>query len=133
MYSWVFFDYIDEKGNNVVQIWKNSLSNKAVAKFENRIIYLQKENEIIKSPNIKKLRGYDGLFEIKFEVNNIQYRPICCYGPDRHQVTILCGATKTSHKRHSSTVFKPRNACEIALERVNKISIKERTCEHKFD
>ena len=72
----------------------------------------------------------DGLFELRFKVDNIQHRPIGCCGIERGQFTFLVGATKKQGKRRKDTAWNPPNAIQIAkkrrdLIRVNRSLVRE--------
>ncbi len=92
---WTFLDYVNDSGVNVIADWAKGLSSKrARAKFHSRITYLQalkKEQWGHKSGAMTGTEWND-IYEIRFEAENIQYRPFFCFGPERQEVTILMGA-----------------------------------------
>jgi hypothetical protein len=53
----------------------------------------------------------DGLFEIRFESGNIQYRPLAYYGPEQGEITILTDATEIGGR------LEPPGVCATALAR----------------
>jgi hypothetical protein len=55
-------------------------------------------------------RGCAGLFEFRFEVNNVQYRPLAYYSGEM-EFTLLFFAEERGSE------FDPPNACEIAKNR----------------
>ena len=69
------------------------------------------------TPYFTPLTGYSGICEIKFIVQNIQYRPLGCYGPEKNEFTILIGA------REEGDRFNPRNAPKIALIRRKEVIV----------
>jgi hypothetical protein len=79
-----------------------------------------------------RLSGKDALdlFEIVLESENVQYRPLVCYGPKKGELTILCGATKKGKK--GSTQWNPSNAIAVAQRRKQLIANQGRTCEHSI-
>jgi Phage derived protein Gp49-like (DUF891) len=117
MNLWVFKGYIDENGTNVFDEWYSELPAKAQAKLDWIIdLFLpRKHNEWI-AKFFKKMHGYDNLFEVRFESQDIVYRPLGSFAPKRGDFTFLIGATK---KRND--VLIPKDAEEIALKRLDII------------
>lgn len=68
----------------------------------------------------------DGLLELRRESGNVQFRPICCYGPERGEVALLVGAVEKGGK------FVPASACSTAQDRKARLTEKGRTCDHDF-
>lgn len=63
------------------------------------------------------LTGLDGIFEIRFTVNNIQYRPLGCFGPAKNEFTFLIGA------KEIGDAFVPNKAPDIAMGRRKEILV----------
>ncbi len=122
--NWTFKVFISSRGEDVFKKWLNTLSVKARAKIKTRIKYLEIE-KTWKKQYFKKLSGYTDLYEIRIVFNNIQYRPIGCYGPKDGEFTILIGAIKKGRK------FKPKDALNTANERRNLIDKEEYTNEYE--
>src|SRR4030042_2858957 len=97
MKLWGFLDFVDERGENVIQRGLRSLPpsvrNSVKAKMTTRIEYLE-VMRVFRPPYARELHGEcGGLFEIIFQVKNLQYRPLACRGPDTtKEVTLLMGA-----------------------------------------
>lgn len=80
-------------GGNAFMAWLDSLPNGAQAQIESRIkamAPLQKTDWPRKW--VSALKGYDGIYELRTPWQNVQYRPLYCYGPDQRQITLLTGA-----------------------------------------
>ena len=90
MTPWTFFDFLDSRGENLIRAWLDSLPTKAAAKIDARILYMQTVREW-PDQFVSALKGWPGLFELRVTSAG-QYRPLCFYGPNRYQVTILLGA-----------------------------------------
>jgi hypothetical protein len=116
MKLWSFLDFVDDRGENVIQRWLQSLppsARKSVkAKMTARIEYLE-VTPVFCPPYARDLHGEcEGLFEIIFRVKNLQYRPLACRGPDTtREVTLLMGAIEREER------FDPPGACSTALRR----------------
>ena len=121
-----FKDYVAPNGENVVHSWLNGLPKLAKAKVNALIGRLEVVDQL-GMPEVRMLHGEcDGLMELRREAGNVQYRPICCYGPGRGEVTILLGAIEKGGK------FVPPNACEIAQARTARLIERWSTCDHDF-
>lgn len=58
-----------------------------------------------------KLTGYKKIYELRIKGPHVQYRPLGCYGPGRHEFTLLVGAMEVENK------FDPKDAPDKAVER----------------
>ncbi len=129
MTKWTFLDYIGSTGRNYFQDWlekKVPLNAQVAINTRLEFLMLLDEDEL-KRPYIGTLnQECKGLIEIRIEFKGVQYRPIACFGPERHQVTILAGAVERDSK------FVPKDVCKIALERKKHINEKGRTDEHSY-
>ncbi len=124
---WTFRDYVAIDGVNEIHAWLNTLPTRAKAKINWRIRELEATAhfERPQTGKLNKDRGNcQGLFELRVEVGNVQYRPICCYGPGDRDVTILYGAIEKGRK------FVPPTSCEIARRNMTHITDRRRTCVH---
>lgn len=113
MSPWVFKCYRDENGNDLMNDWyKKELTVQARARFDKILEHFRDlPNTSWGSNYFKQLRGYDGIYEIRFTVNNIVYRPLGCFDPFKGDFTFLIGA------REQGDEFIPRKAPEIAEKR----------------
>ena len=57
---------------------------------------------------IKPLKWHDGIYELRIECLNVEYRPLGCFGPHEKQFTLLIGAIEKDSK------FIPLQAPETA-------------------
>jgi hypothetical protein len=64
-------------------------------------------------PRYDGLHGGEGVGEVRFEVNNIVYRPLGFFGPTVDDFTFLYFATEKSRR------FVPPNALTHAIDRMN--------------
>ncbi len=115
--NWQFFDYVSSAGHNEIKEWLDSLSKTAKAEI-NAMILAQRPSLRLERPVWGQLDG--GLVELRVKVENVQYRPIGCYGPGRRrEFTFLVGATKKAGKsrRKEDTQWDPRNALDLAGRR----------------
>jgi hypothetical protein len=128
MSFWKFKDYLDQAGGNEIRGWLDALSKKARIKIDQRIRHLENVRHFHQEPQyIKKLVGYEGIYEIRIVFAGDQYRPLGCYGPERGEFTLLIGAFEIGDR------FDPKDAPDKAVERMT-IILKDgsRVCAH-FD
>jgi hypothetical protein len=127
---WVFCDFIDAAGENVVHAWLHSraVSVKARMRINRIITHLEAAPSTDWGDYVKTLSGdeYSGLMELRVTVQNVQYRPLMVHGPGRGDVTILLGAIERGGQ------FEPRTACERAQANRLHITTPERTIDHDF-
>lgn len=128
---WEFFDFVDGDGRNVIHEWLDGLApsarKKVRQKLTARLDYLQ-ATPVFALPYTRMLVGdCAGIFEIRFEVNNVQYRPLACYGPSGREVTILTGAIEVNDR------FEPLSVPSTALERKALVMSNRRyVCPHDY-
>src|SRR5687768_8178315 len=80
---WTFKCFLGNSGDDLFDIWYNNQAYQAQAKLDVIIEHFRDK------PHTKwggsyffPLTGYPGIFEIKFRVANVLYRPLGCFGPD---------------------------------------------------
>jgi hypothetical protein len=98
---------VKTQNSNVLEEWINSLPQKGQAKVDTLLRRLRITRNW-KRPQTGSLTGYDKIIEIIIEFNNVQYRPLGCYGPGRGVFTFLFIATEKGDK------FVPKDAPKIA-------------------
>jgi Gp49-like protein DUF891 len=132
MSLWVFKSFltaVGEHGRDEIDDWYWSLPPNARARFKVILEHLRDlPQHQWPSGWVKQLRGLaegHGIFEIRFTVRNIVYRPLGFFGPDRREFTFLIGA------REQGNEFVPRNAIQTAITRKD-IVLKERGRAHEF-
>jgi hypothetical protein len=104
----------------LIDDWYAGLPHKAQAKLDNLIEHFR-DNPHHKwgSNYLKPLVGYDGIFEIRFQLLNVLYRPLGYFGPKRGDFTFLVGAWEQGDE------FVPRGAPDTAIERRAIIQLDE--------
>jgi len=123
---WTFKDYVAAGGMNEIHAWLDGLPERAKAKINWRIRQLEATKNLTRPAVGMLTRDCDGLIELRVEVGNVQYRPLCCHGPGVREVTLLFGAIEKGGK------FEPLSACLIALRNKARIAGRGRTCDHDF-
>lgn len=93
--------------------WYRSLSDKGQAKLDVIVEHFRDKPQNKWGGNyFFPLTGYSGIFEVKFRVANVVYRPLGCFGPDRMDFTFLIGANEQGDE------FVPQAAPNIAVDRM---------------
>ena len=101
------------------------MKKKAIVKFETRLRYLG--NTEVWSPDfVKKLKGYEGIYEIRIRYEQVQYRPLGCLGPNNREFTLLIGALEKDSE------FVPKNAPNIAYNR-KELIMTNRSLIHEYE
>ena len=113
---WTFFDFVSERGVNVIAEWLTDLPKSVWAALDNRLDYLAGER-VPSRPAMAKLEGeYAELYEVRLKVNRVQYRPIAYRGASpRGQYTMLVGAREVGGK------LIPRESYRTAFNRIADI------------
>jgi hypothetical protein len=92
--------------------WYAETPPKAQAKFDKILDFLRDNpNNLWPSEWFKPLTGYDGIFEIRYKIRNILYRPLGFFGPNKEEFTFLVPA------REQGNILIPRDAPALAVER----------------
>lgn len=118
---------MSERGENLVRRWLDDLPKKASIKIDIRLRYLENVQYLHLEPQyIKQMVGYEGIYEIRVVMGNVQYRPLGCYVPtERGQFALLVGAIEKGDR------LEPKEACELAEERKRIITFnRSRLCDH---
>lgn len=125
MSCWVFKDFLSNRGDKEVRLWLDGLPKKARIKIEKRLQYLSQVKKLSSEPQyMKPYKGYDDIFEIRIVCDGTQYRPLCCYGPEPEEVTLLIGAVE------KDWALEPAKAADVAVARKNLIlSGKGKVCD----
>lgn len=109
MNRWTFKIFGEVKSD--VDVWIKGLPPKVRARLDTIIGYMEITDDWTKTPYFSPIKGQNGIFEIKFIVQNKQYRPLGCYGPHDNEFTILIGAREIGDR------FTPLNAPMLASKR----------------
>lgn len=117
MAVWAWMDYIDPSLENQISQWRAGLPNRARGKFDQRLDRLaglpKEEWPILWA---KPLQGVQGVFEIRFEVGNVQYRPLFCFGPENSQLSLLAGAVEQDDKLVPRGIAKKAESRKLEIE-----------------
>lgn len=113
MKIWTFKIFVNQ--NNDVDGWIRNLSTKARARLDAILRHMGITKDWTRTPYFSPLTGYRGIYEIKFIVQNTQYRPLGCYGLGKNEFTILIGAWEIGDR------FEPLDAPEMALTRRQEV------------
>lgn len=119
--SWTFLDYVDGKGSNQIEAWLESLpvgARKPVRAKLAAILIFASPQARLQPPRFGPLQGV-GMFKVTFKLNNVQYRILAWYGPDRREVTLLAGAIEKNDRYRPLNVFDTaaRRRAEILSDR----------------
>lgn len=96
----------------MINDWYYELPPGAQRKFDTILEHLRDTPHTQWSPHlVYPLTDSDGIYEIRFKVKNVLYRPLGFFGPKRHEFTLLVPA------REQGDCFVPRNAKDLAEER----------------
>ena len=125
MFLWTFKGFVDDRDFNVMDEWYKELPEPAKAKLDWILEFLKTrpQNEWI-AKYFKKLD--ERIYEIRFEVKNIAYRPLGSFAPMQNDFTFLIGVTKKNN------ILNPKGAVKTAFKRLKFIDInqsKARECE----
>jgi len=140
MAGWKLKTFVENDGQSTVKRWCDTSDDIVWLAFETHLDYLCGQlPDKWKRPWVgtlsggkrKRKTGCAGLFELIFEVNNVQYRPLGYYS-GKMEFTILFFAEERGGD------FDPPNACEIAKNRralieSNKDRVREFTIKKDAD
>lgn len=113
MSLWTFKCFLDESEQDVMDEWyEDELTVKAQARFDKILEHFRDSPLQSWGGNyFKQLEGCEGIYEVRFTVNNIVHRPLGCFAPFQSDFTFLIGA------REQGDRFVPKTAPEIAQKR----------------
>jgi hypothetical protein len=114
---WTFRSYVTARGIHVLQRWYDGLSEKAQARFDTRLRYLQQQPVTgWTRPYFDFLtKKYAGLGKVRLEVGNVQHRPLGFISAIGEFTFVYPEATERGGK------WEPRNARDIAANRRQEI------------
>lgn len=111
MKEWTFRVFWDDGKVSDFLEWRKRLPHRARAKLDKIITYMEITKDWTNTKYFRPLSGYEGIAEIRFFINNKQYRPLGCYGPKKGEFTLLVGAEEKGNR------FRPLSAPETAKRR----------------
>jgi hypothetical protein len=105
-----FRSYVDRNGIDVIQDWFDHATKQARAKFRNKLRNLSRLPRTEWRRPLYDTLGEEcaGLSEIRFEANNVPWRPLGFFQTEDVFTLVLC-ASKDEHG------WIPRNACVTGL------------------
>jgi len=124
---WEFRCYVNSAGSNEIRTWFDLQPKAVQGKFISRLQTLRQLAPELWVPKPFRWLRYEcaGLGEIRFEVRNVQHRPLG-FRTDLTFTMVLCAIEKGGK-------FVPHNACATGLARKNEVqSDAERSCPHDF-
>ena len=97
---WTFYDYVDTKGQNIINLWLNKEGEQAKAKFNSRINMLESiPHGQWRRPWVDTLKDEcAGLFEIRVKSCGLEFRILAFHGPGQHCPTLALGIIKSGDK-----------------------------------
>ena len=108
--------YAVRDGESVIDEWARSAPAKVLAKFDSRLDFLVSRTiREWEYDYAHQRKGTGGIFEIKFEMGNIAYRPLLCQGPGEAELTVLIFAEEHNDK------LRPISADATAQARMKEI------------
>ena|SRR5207253_3202500 len=112
MSLWTLKSFVLPDRRLLVSAWYEAQDEKVQAAFETTLKFLSNQPPAVwERPRVGKLRKEcKGFYEIRFEVNNVQHRPIGYYS-GRLEFTIIAFAVEKGGK------FDPLNICVTAKNR----------------
>ena len=128
--TWTFRDYVDRRGRNAIKEWLGTVPSEVKVKLNARLQHLRDEKVLMDTRFTEKLKGQgaEGLMEIKFEVGNVQYRPLAFYGPNPGEITIVFPAEERNDR------FVPPGAVGTAQRRRHEVIAdpEGKSCSHDY-
>jgi hypothetical protein len=116
--TWRFYDFVNERDDNLIEDWKNGLSEASQNAFND----ILKENK--KTENQLNWLGFRGfleggckkyrIWELGFKCENVQYRLLNIFEPGR-TVVLLVGCY------HKGRVYTPADALKLACKRAKSL------------
>jgi hypothetical protein len=133
---WKLFDYVDERGRNVIADWTKTLQKPQRTKLRSKLDDLMKMGPDL-PPGLLMKTEVEYIYKLKVQ-GNPKLRPMLCFGPffikdleteiERREeaFTLLVGAKEVSNE------FEPRGAdSEAAVRREKVLANPNRRCEHE--
>src|SRR5258708_5055423 len=95
MQHWRFKDFCSETGGSLMQEWYAEQEAAVQADFDVIVNILAATQDWSDRKDCQPLRRrHTGLWEIRFTVNKVRYRPVGFFGPSSGEFTLLLGCTK---------------------------------------
>lgn len=112
---WKFRTYVSSSGRNHVQESVDSATPVALTQFEVRLRYLKHQLPVDWSaPQAKKLSGVKDIYEIRFQADGVQWRPLGFFLDDESFVILVWA-------NHKGRVYEPADSIKTAGKRRKQI------------
>jgi hypothetical protein len=95
---------------DLIDRWLSELPGRERRRIRAILAYLGGQRSWRNIPYVRKLTDCGDVHEIIITINNIQYRPLGCYGPGKDEFTLIVGATK------KGKVWVPKDAKLTAMK-----------------
>ncbi len=113
---WTVKGYATGPSRSVIDDWVQQVSKKVAAKFDlRRDVICSREISEWPYDYAHKLLGSDKIYEFKFAVQRIAYRPLFSLGPFEEEITVLIFAEERSNR------LTPPTAISIAERRMAEV------------
>lgn len=123
---WTFKDWVDGRGENTIRRWLSDQPLKARLKLDAILRHLRLQERL--GYPLKKVKGYDGVFEIVVESFKVQYRPLGGYGSQPKTFVLVLGAIEQNDR------IQPPDAFASAEQRVGLLNTgAKNTCDHEYE
>ena len=126
--TWKLYDYVNNRGDNEIKAWMESLQKPQRAKLNQKLVMLVQVGSELPPKLLSKARlGY--IYRLKIK-GNVELRLMLCEGPidNDNEFTLLFGAEKRGEK------LIPEDAEQRAKERRQEIiaNPSSRRCLHEW-
>lgn len=109
---WTIKAFVVRDDDTVIDEWECTVRDKVKAKFDARLRFMR-DRTVREWPYdyAHQLKGTDGIYEIKFEYDNIAYRPLFFIGPGEDELTVLVFCEE------SNDILRPKGCIATAERR----------------
>jgi hypothetical protein len=118
-------DYCSLAGNDLIANWFWDRPAAAQTEFDVALKILSITEDWRGMPEFKSL-GRDGLCEIRFKAEKVQYRPLGFFGPGAKCFSIYVASFKKGEK------YNPPNAFDLAFKNKSKVERGEARLRERF-
>ena len=124
MLPWRFNTFVGSSGRHDVQADIDRLDETGLAHLRAQVKYLSATASLKdwSEPQAKKLKGYEGLYEVRFKAHRTAKRAVGFFGPGAGEFTILILCN------HKDNVYKPVNAFDTAATRRKQCATEAGRC-----
>lgn len=100
-----FNDRLDGQGRRVLRAWLDEQPLKVRLKIDQMLRSLAIRDDPRELGFLKKISGYEDVFELVVTHNKVQYRPLGGYGPRTGEFTFVLGAIEHNDNLRPSNGF----------------------------